>query len=466
MQPGVPCTATFTVDIPNDPALCNTAFRDRAAFFLDYPAFDPPLSADAGATATLAVVCLASIEVTKTADALGKVTDPVSYTIQVCNTSLITLTKTSVIDSIIPGVDAAFGATMAPGACESENFTRTVVAGDPDPLVNTVTAIYTAGLQTATDQASATTNLFQPSVDVAKSCGPDPIQVGQAELCAITVTNTSSADTPILEGAVISDTLTGNLLDPANLAVVNSTCGPTLAVGASCVINTTRTVLAGDVSPLVNTVTVTYNPDGFPNTITDTASDQVVIVAPSIEVTKTADALGKVTDPVSYTIQVCNTSLITLTKTSVIDSIIPGVDAAFGATLAPGACESENFTRTVVAGDPDPLVNTVTAIYTAGLQTATDQASATTNLFEPSVDVAKSCGPDPIQVGQAELCAITVTNTSSADTPILERRRHQRHADRQPARPGQPRRRQLDVRSDAGRRRLLRDQHDPHSAGW
>ena len=39
--------------------------------------------------------------------------------------------------------------------------------------------------------------------------------------------------------------------------------------------------------------------------------------------TKTADALGKVTDPVNYTIEVCNTGIIPVTKTSVIDSLIP-----------------------------------------------------------------------------------------------------------------------------------------------
>ena len=53
-----------------------------------------------------------------------------------------------------------------------------------------------------------------------------------------------------------------------------------LAAGASCTINTTRTVLASDPSPLVNTVTVHYNPVGFPNDITDSASDSVVIKAP------------------------------------------------------------------------------------------------------------------------------------------------------------------------------------------
>ena len=94
------------------------------------------------------------------------------------------------------------------------------------------------------------------------------------------MTNTGSADSPNLENGTISDTLTGNLLDPANTAVTSSTCTATLATGACCTITTTRTVLDSDPNPLVNTVTVHYNPVGFPNDITDTATDQVVIVTP------------------------------------------------------------------------------------------------------------------------------------------------------------------------------------------
>ena len=361
-----------------------------------------------------------AITVTKAASPLSKIGDDVTYTIEICNAGVFPVTRTSVSDTLLGNVSASFAASLAPGQCSSATLTRTVLAGDSDPLVNTVTATYSGAGASATASASATTNLFQPSVDVTKTCGPDPIQVGQAELCAIVVTNTSSADSPNLENGTIVDSLSGNLLDAANTAVVNSTCAAVLPTGGSCTINTTRTVLAADPSPLVNTVTVHYNPVGFPNDITDSASDSVNIVAPSITVTKTADALSKVTDPVNYTIEVCNTSVFPVTRTSVSDTLLGNVSASFAATLAPGQCSSATLTRTVQAGDSDPLVNTVTATYAGIGASATASASATTNLFQPSVDVTKTCGPDPIQVGQAELCAIVVTNTSSADSPNLE----------------------------------------------
>ena len=93
--------------------------------------------------------------------------------------------------------------------------------------------------------------------------------------CTIVVTNTSSADSPGLVNGTIVDTLTGDLLDAANPAVASSDCTAALPTGGTCTIVTTRTVLATDPNPLVNTVTVHYNPDGFPNDITATATDSV-----------------------------------------------------------------------------------------------------------------------------------------------------------------------------------------------
>ena len=92
--------------------------------------------------------------------------------------------------------------------------------------------------------------------------------------CTIVVTNTGSADSPALENGTIVDTLTGDLLDATNTAVASSDCTAALPTGGSCTIVTTRTVLDTDPNPLVNAVTVHYNPVGFPNDITDTRYGQ------------------------------------------------------------------------------------------------------------------------------------------------------------------------------------------------
>ena len=116
------------------------------------------------------------------------------------------------------------------------------------------------------------------------------------------MTNTSSADSPNLQNGSIVDTLTGNLLDPANTAVTSSDCAAVLPTGGSCRIVTSRVVLASDPTPLVNTVTVHYNPVGFPNDITDSASDSVVItVTPPPRVpTGVPAGDGAPSDPTGY----------------------------------------------------------------------------------------------------------------------------------------------------------------------
>ena len=90
----------------------------------------------------------------------------------------------------------------------------------------------------------------------------------------------------------------------------------------------------------MNTVTVHYNPSSFPNDITASATDSVIIEPPPvITVTKVADELSKVGDPVTYTIEVCNTGLVAVDRESVIDSLIGDITDEFLATLAPGACD-------------------------------------------------------------------------------------------------------------------------------
>ena len=152
-----------------------------------------------------------------------------------------------------------------------------VQASDPDPLVNVVTvkfhadgfAVDVAGTS-STDNHS--TDLFVPSVRVDKG-GPATAQVGDAVTYTFKVTNTSSPGSPALILDSITDPLIGTLTIPASC---NS-----LAVGASCNFTATRTVLAGDPDPLVNTATVHYHPLGFPNDIVDTDDHRVDIVTPS-----------------------------------------------------------------------------------------------------------------------------------------------------------------------------------------
>jgi uncharacterized repeat protein (TIGR01451 family) len=390
LPPAEPCSGTFPVTIPNDPALCNSLFGDRVEVSLLYDQFEEPLVAGAFATHVLVVVCRPDISVTKTASPFSKVGDPVTYTITVCNDGLVAVTQDSVDDSLLGDISGDFPETLQPGECSPDvTLTRMVEEDDPDPLVNTVTATYSAGIgdfaASDTATATATTNLFTPDVDVTKDCAPNPLEVGDVVTCTIVITNTSSDDTPDLINGMINDTLSGNLLDPANPAVADTTCSAVLPTGGSCTIITTRTISETDPHELENVVLARYNPDGFPNVVSDGARVRLTVQRhPEIFVTKTAPETAMVGDVLTYTIRICNVGPIAVNQDSVDDSLLGDVSGAFPETLVPDECAQADLTRTVEAGDPDPLENTVTATYSVFGDPTTDAATASTDLTDPT----------------------------------------------------------------------------------
>ena len=86
---------------------------------------------------------------------------------------------------------------------------RIVQEGDDDPLTNTVTVDFDTQADftgaEATDEDSFTVELFQPSIDVEKEASVDSAAVGDTVTYTITITNTSSTDTPDLINPVIED---------------------------------------------------------------------------------------------------------------------------------------------------------------------------------------------------------------------------------------------------------------------
>lgn len=206
------------------------------------------------------------------------------YTFTICNTGNIALNRVTVLDDVLGNLTAAFPATLAPDQCATVSQPFVVPAGSPNPLVNTVTATYADILadvhSTVTHTASASLALFTPSVQIVKS-GPQFSKVGDTVTYSFTITNTSSANSPPLVLDSITDTLLGNLATQAG----NALCG-TLPPGGVCTFTVDRTVLATDPNPLVNTVTVHYHPQGFPNDVTASDSHSVTLANASFTLTK------------------------------------------------------------------------------------------------------------------------------------------------------------------------------------
>ena len=359
------------------------------------------------------------LTVDKDGDTISKVGDDVDYTITITNSGAITLYKQSITDTLLGDLtaNAGCGASLAPGESCTINVSRTVQAGDPDPLPNTVTAVYDSKADLTGDEVpnedSHSVNLFQPSVQVEKT-GDDLSKIGDGVTYGFTITNTSSADTPTLILDSMPDSVLGDL---AATAAANG-CG-SLAPGGTCSFNVGYTVQSGDPDPLVNTVTVHYHPENFTNDIRANDSHSVNLVQPCLKIGKDGDDLSKVGDDVNYTITVenCSSSDTPDLSCSISDPLL-GINK--NVSLASGASDVTHVTRTTQAGDPDPIVNTATADCTVGIlgNRLDGSASHTVNLFQPSISFDKT-GDQASKVGDDVHYTITLDNTSSADTPNL-----------------------------------------------
>jgi hypothetical protein len=258
------------------------------------------------------------------------------------------------------------------------------------------------------------------SVSVDK--GGDQLgKVGDPAHYIFTITN--DGDVPITRDDV-TDTLLGDLNDEASAGSCD-----TLAAGASCIFTADRTVLESDPDPLPNTVTVNYT--GAPPNATDqvdaTDDHEVNLFQPSVTIDKTGDDLSKVGDEVTYTFLITNTSssdspdlmLDTVTDDVIGDLGVHALGAGCGQLASSATCTFD-VPYTIQEGDLDPLVNTVGVHYHPdGFPndiSAGDDHSL--ELFQPSVTIDKT-GTTLSKVGDPVDYTITVTNTSSSDSPNL-----------------------------------------------
>lgn len=310
---------------------------------------------------------------------LGKVANPtltkpghdVAYTITLNNTSSADSPNLNctVTDDML-GVNKTV--TLASNAQDITNATYMVKSTDPDPLPNTAnvscTPVGYPNILTAA--AGASVNLFQPSISFTKAGDTQLTKPGHAINYTLTLTNTSSSDTPAMT-CRITDTKLG----------IDKTV--TLASGAQDITSSAYTVQPGDLpGPVLNTANVSCSPAGFTNTYPGSGNWSVNLFNPSVQVTKACqdasstdptDKTVTVGNPLRYTFTLTNTSSGTVAPALVLDSLSDNVlgNLAALATAANPSCSSlasggscsftKDYTPTVV--NEAGLTNTVTAHY-------------------------------------------------------------------------------------------------------
>jgi len=197
-------------------------------------------------------------------------------------------------------------------------------------------------------EASASVDVFGVIIDVTKEADPLIAKVGDTVDYEITLINDSSADTPALN-CVATDSLLGEVFN-----------GVLPLAGE--VINVSRDVAAGDDDPLVNTVTLVCSPEGFENQVEDSASADVDLINPAIEISKICEPDPvDVGDLITWTITLDNTGDVDL------DCVLNDDTAGITDQAVPVAAQSSEVvevSREVLSEDAPQLSNTATVVCT------------------------------------------------------------------------------------------------------
>jgi uncharacterized repeat protein (TIGR01451 family) len=307
--------------------------------------------------------------------------------------------------------------TLTPTQTASWTVPFTIPVGANDPFTNTAEASCSpVGFPNVyTFEASWGTNLFQPGVEVEKT-GPEQSKVGDDVTYTVTISNTSSGDSPDLILDSVEDTPMGDLTD---LARDNGCDILDSDTPESCTFTYTHTVQSVDPNPLVNTVTVEFHPLNFTNVISDTDDHSVELFSPLFEFEKTGDRLSKIGDEVNYTLTLSNTTATGAPdlQCTIADTML-NIDETV--TLPSGEEHVINKTYTVPEDATDPYTNTaeVTCSPVGFDNVYEGSASHTVNLFQPAVQVVKT-GDTTAMVGDTVVYDFTITNIGSNDSPDL-----------------------------------------------
>jgi len=322
------------------------------------------------------------------------------------------------------------------GAFVEGGINLTALGVDVGCLSSFLAETRSSSVPTATLKDKALGHFDVCEISVDKS-GDTVGKVGDPAHYVVTITNDSVGAT-LYKDSVIDSVFGDITTDPgAPLSGYTSDCGVSLAAGDSCTIEFDYTVQGGDPDPLDNTVTVTYNDEAdFSGAeLTDSDDHSLQLFQPSLTIDKTGTEFSKVGDEVTYDYTITNTSSAD-SPNLILDSLMDTGDNNGGAglgdltgltgydtdcdELAPTDVCTFSISYTVLAGDDDPLDNTVVAHYHPDgfSNDITDDDSHQVLLFVPSLTIDKT-GTELSKVGDEVTYDYTITNTSSADSPNL-----------------------------------------------
>jgi uncharacterized repeat protein (TIGR01451 family) len=239
----------------------------------------------------------------------------------------------------------------------------TILAGDPRPLVNTVTVggtdVNGQAIPTATANHSTAVAAPAPSISLTKTT-PDALVAGGTIHYLLTAKNTGNVT---LTGVQISEGLAG-------VTVVGTCPAVTLAPAASTSCNFTYVASQADVDAgsLTNSASVTGKPPTGGNVTKSAAVTLNAAPAPAISLTKTTPDALVAGGTIHYLLTAKNTGNVTLTGVQISENLggATVVGTCPAVTLAPNAAASCNFTYVASQTDVDSgsLTNSASVVGT------------------------------------------------------------------------------------------------------
>lgn len=172
----------------------------------------------------------------------------------------------------------------------------------------------------------------------------------------------------------------------------------------------TRTVLANDSNPLVNTASVeAIDSDGVRSTATTQA--KTTIVQRLLDIKKSGPALAHELDPIKYTIVVKNVGNVSLSNVTIADEKL---GFSWLGDLSINETNVFSLTYVVPVNSSDPLTNTVTATAMFNGSKVYAEASWTVDILHPKLLVNKTVTPEKVCKGGNVTYKIVVTNVGDA----------------------------------------------------
>src|SRR5580765_6721996 len=260
----------------------------------------------------------------------------IAYTFVVTNTGNVTLSGIVVNDAQLDAAATCAATTLAPGASTTCTGTHTITQAEVDAghVANSATAGGTppgGGTTTSPPDTTDTPIAAAPALTIDKSAGtPSGSTAGSTIAYTFVVTNTGNV------------TLSGIVVNDAQLDAAATCAATTLAPGASTTCTGTHTITQAEVDAghVANSATAGGTPPGGGTTTSppDT-TDTPIAAAPALTIDKSAGTPSGSTagSTIAYTFVVTNTGNVTLSGIVVNDAQLDAAATCAATTLAPGA---------------------------------------------------------------------------------------------------------------------------------